>query len=173
VNYYDARPLKDGSGYHYTCMTGVRMRKGAIPGHRLVSDAERGPLEERERSGGIPPRTGEVQRLREEIDRLLEFNVPTARLRDRIRERLAKIEEGGYSVLEMAYDLESALHVLSGIAGPCYENGCQAAQLEALGDERPGVMQEPEGGFHGLTRAEIEATLSASEGMADLPEEDI
>jgi hypothetical protein len=34
-------------------------------------------------------------------------------------------------------------------------------------------MQEPEEGFHGLTRAEIEATLSASEGMADLPEEDI
>jgi hypothetical protein len=28
-----------------------------------------------------------------------------------------------------------------------------------------------DGSFHGLTRAEIEATLSASEGMADLPRE--
>jgi hypothetical protein len=55
-----------------TGSTGVRMRKGAIPGHRLVSDAERGPEE----------------------------------------------------------------------------------------------------GFNGLTRAEIEATLSASEGMADLPRDD-
>jgi hypothetical protein len=35
--------------------------------------------------------------------------------------------------------------------------------------ECEGYRTTPREGFHGLTRAEIEATLSASEGMADLP----
>jgi hypothetical protein len=62
--------------------------------------------------------------LRSELESLKDQTTSAGALRARVSMRLGRIQEGDYSVIEMAADLEKLLAVQW--SGKCYREGCQA-----------------------------------------------
>jgi hypothetical protein len=66
--------------------------------------------------------------LRSKLESIKEQTTGAGALREAVRQRLARIDEGNYSVIEMAADMEKLLAVQW--SGKCYREGCQAGSLE-------------------------------------------